>query len=124
MAIWLAAMLAAAGLPPEDERFPRSLQDEESVRPVEAILGVRTGVWTGRGFEFESIRSDSTQASSDQAALFCASILGGLEFYDHFVFLLTYEADLASKVTAQVGGAFIGWRENPKEKYGKGVPDE
>ena len=123
MAIWLAAMLAAAGFPQED-RFPRSLQDEETVKPVEGILGVRAGVWTGRSFEFEAVRTDSTQATSDQQALFCASIIGGAEFYDHFVFLVSYEADLASKITAQVGGAYIGWREDPKQKYGKGVPDE
>jgi hypothetical protein len=124
MAIWMAALLAAAGLPPGDDRLPRTLQSDEPPKAVEGILAVRAGVWTGRGFDFAAVRTDSTQATSDQQALISASILGGVQLYDHFAVLATYEADLASKITAQVGGAYVGWREHPKERYGKGVPDE
>jgi len=124
MAIWLAVMLAAAGLPPEDDKLPRALQADESVKTVEGIIGVRAGVWTGRGFDFVAVRTDSTQASSDQQALFSASLQGGVQFYEHFDILVSFEADIASKITAQVAGAYLGWREHPKERYGKGVPDE
>jgi hypothetical protein len=124
MAIWMAVLLAAAGFPPDDEKLPRTLQADDDWQAVEGIFGVRAGVWTGRGFDFQSTRTDSTQATSKQQALFSASILGGVEFYSHFAILGTYETDLASKVTVQIGGAYLGWREHPKERYGKGVPDE
>ena len=124
MAIWMAVMLATAGLPPQEDRLPRTLQTDEYPRTVEGFIGVRTGVWTGRGFDFQAIRTDSTQATSDQQALFSASIYGGVQFYEHFAVFLSYEADIASKISASVGGAYLGWREHPKERYGKGVPDE
>lgn len=124
MAIWMAVMLAAAGLPQDDDRLPRSLQAEETVKPVEAIFGARAGLWTGRGFDFQAIRTDSTQATSDQQAFFSAQAVVGAQFVEHVAVLVSFEADLASKVTAQVGGAYVGWRERPKERYGKGVPDE
>jgi len=124
MAIWMAVMLAAAGFPPEDDALPRSLQDDMDRPTVEGILSVRAGVWTGRQFSFQSVRTDSTQATSKQQALFSASVLGGVQLYEHFAILGTYEADLASKLTVQLGGAYIGWREHPKQRYGKGVPDE
>jgi len=124
MAIWMAVMLAAAGFPPDDERLPRTLQADETFKPVEAILGARIGIWTGRGFDFQAIRTDSTQATSDQQAFFSAQAVVGAQFYEHVAVLVSFEADLASKVSAQVGGAYLGWREHPKERYGKGVPDE
>jgi len=124
MAIWMAVMLAAAGLPQDDDKLPRTLQAEETVKPVEAIFGVRAGIWTGRGFDFQAIRTDSTQATTDQQAFFSAQALVGAQFYEHVAVLVSYEADLASKVSAHVGGAAVGWRERPKERYGKGVPDE
>ena len=123
MAILMAVLLAAS-FPPEDDALPRSLQSEEEWSTVGGVLTARVGVWTGRSFDFKSVRTDSTQATSKQQALFSASILGGVEFFDHLVFLGTYEGDLASKITAQVGGGYVGWREHPKEKYGNGVPDE
>jgi len=124
MAIWMAVMLAAAGLPPDDERLPRTLQADETFKPVEAIFGVRAGLWTGRGFDFQAIRTDSTQATNGQQAFFSAQAVVGAQFYEHVAVLVSIEADVASRVSAQVGGAYLGWREHPKERYGKGVPDE
>lgn len=125
MAIWLAAALAAAvASTQEGGRLPYSLQQEDDWSSVDGILAARLGVWTGRDFKFEAVRTDSTQATSQQQALFSASVLGGVQFYDHFVILGTFEADLASKITSQFGGAYLGWREHPRQKYGKGVPDE
>jgi hypothetical protein len=124
MAIWMAVVLAAAGLPPQEDRLPRTLQSDENPPIVEGFIGVRTGVWMGRSFDFQSVRTDSTEASSDQQALFSASLYGGVQFYEHLAVMLSYEADIASKISASVGGAYLGWREHPKERYGKGVPDE
>ena len=124
MAIWMAVLLAAAGVPPEDDKLPRSLQADESIKAVEGIAGVRLGVWTGRGFDFVAVRTDATQASSDQQALITACAIAGVQLYERFNILVSYEGDIASKVSAGVAGAYLGWREHPKEKYGKGVPDE
>ncbi len=124
MALWMALMLAAAGGAPGEDELPRSLQAEVSPRTVEGVAAARLGVWFGRDFGFKAIRTDSTQASSKQEAFFSASILAGAQFYDHFVLMASYEADLASHVTIDVGGLYLGWREHPKERYGHGVPDE
>ena len=124
MGIWLAAVLATAFFPPDDDALPRSLQIEDDVRTVEGLLSARLGVWAGRSFRFEAVRSDNTQAQSKQEAFFSASVLGGVQFYEHVALLGTFEADLASKMTAEVGGVYLGWREHPKVRYGKGVPDE
>jgi hypothetical protein len=124
MAIWLALALAAAGLPPDDERLPVSLQLDDELSPVRATVTARLGAWTGSSFEFEAIRTDSTKANSKQKTFFSASILGGAVFYDHVVLLATYEASLASKLTITAAGAYLGLRDHPKPRYGKGVPDE
>jgi hypothetical protein len=124
MAIWMAAMLAAAALQSQEDRLPRALQSDDGPRKVEGFVGVRAGAWCSRDFSFKAVRLDSTQASSDQQALFSASIYGGLQVYEHLAVMVSYEADIASKITSSVGGAFLGWREHPKERYGKGVPDE
>ncbi len=124
MGIWMAVLLAAAGAPPEDEALPRSMQFEDDVQVVEGLLSARLGVWTGRSFQFEAVRTDSTQASSKQEAFFSASLLVGAQFYEHIVVLGTYEMSLASKMTVQIGGAYLGYRDHPKKSYGKGVPDE
>jgi hypothetical protein len=124
MGIWMAVALAAAVFPPEDGELPRSLQTDDDWTAVDGIADARLGVWGGRKFKFQATRTDSTLASSKQEALFSASLLGGVQFYEHVVALGTYEMDLASKISAQVGGAYMGWREHPKQRYGKGVPDE
>lgn len=124
MVIWMAAALAAAAFSPQSGELPRTLQAEDLPRTVEGIAVARLGVWTGHDFKFESIRTDSTVAKTTQQAFASASVLGGVQFHDHFVVLGGYEADLASKITAQVAGAYVGWRERPKARYGKGVPDE
>jgi hypothetical protein len=124
MGIWLAAVLAAAVVPPDDDQLPRSLQLEDDVVVMQGLVSARLGVWTGRSFSFEAVRPDGTKATSKQQALFSASILGGVQFYEHLAILGTFEADIASKITATVGGVYLGWRENPKPRYGKGVPDE
>src|SRR6185503_1758578 len=100
MAIWMAVMLATAGVPPQEDRLPRTLQYDEPPRIVEGFIGARAGVWTGRGFDFQAIRTDSTQATSDQQALFSASLYGGVQLYEHFAVLVSFEADIASKITA------------------------
>src|SRR5207302_875266 len=99
MAIWMAVMLAAAASAPDDDPLPRSLQAEDEWNSVNGIVAARLGVWAGRSFSFQAVRTDSTQATSKQQAFFSASILGGLEFYDHVVILGTYESDLASKIS-------------------------
>jgi len=125
MAIWLAVALAAAVFPPEDgDGLPRSLQVDPEFKTVEGVVAARMGIWTGHEFAFEAVRTDATEAKSKQETFFTASLLGGVQFYEHVVLLGTYEGDIASKVTVQVGGLYVGWREHPKQKYGKGVPDE
>jgi hypothetical protein len=47
-----------------------------------------------------------------------------MEFYDHLRVMASVEGDVASKITAEVGGLYLGWHQRPKERYGKGVPDE
>lgn len=123
MGIWMAVVMAAA-LGPEDDPLPQQLQLEDDWSAVEGVIAARLGVWTGRDFKFQATRTDNTQATSKQEAFFSASILGGVQFYEHFVVLGTYESDVASLITAQAGGGYIGWREHPKERYGKGAPDE
>jgi hypothetical protein len=124
MGIWLAAVLATAAFPPDDDALPRTLQIEDDVRTVEGLVSARLGVWAGRSLRFEAVRADNTQAQSKQEALFSASVLAGVQFYEHLALLGTFEADLASKMNAEVGGLYLGWREHPKVPYGKGVPDE
>lgn len=125
MALWLAAVLAASAFGPgDDPALPPALQIDDDWSAADGIAAVRVGVWAGREFSFEAVRTDATQAKSKQQAFASASVLGGIQLYDHVVILGTYEADLASKVTVQVGGGYLGWRERPRERYGKGVPDE
>lgn len=124
MGIWLAAVLATTVFPPDDDALPRSLQIEDDVKTVEGFVSARLGVWAGRPFSFEAARPDGTQAQSKQQALFSASLMGGVQFYEHVAVLASVEADIASKITAEVGGVYVGWREHPKTRYGKGVPDE
>ena len=125
MAIWLAAVLAAAVFPPEDgDGLPRSLQADPEFAAVEGVVAARMGVWTGHGFEFSAVRTESTEAKSNQSTFYTASLMGGVRFYEHVTLLATYEGDIASKVTLQVGGIYLGWCEHPKQRYGKGVPDE
>jgi hypothetical protein len=125
MGIWMAVALAATvATPPEDDALPRSLQLEEGPSVVDGIVSARLGVWAGRSFQFEALRTDSTQASTKQEAFVSASLLAGAQFYGHVVVLGTYEASLGAKLSISVGGAYVGWREHPKPAYGKGVPDE
>jgi hypothetical protein len=124
MGIGMAAVLAVACFA-QDERaggYNRVL--DEDARALDGIAGVRLGVWTGRDFSFQAIRTDGLQSTSKQQALFSASAMLGMEFYDHFRVLASVEEDVASKITAEVGGLYLGWRERPKERYGRGVPDE
>jgi hypothetical protein len=125
MAIWMAAALAAAAWTGgDDDALPRSLQLEDEISATNGIVAARLGAWAGRSFRFEAIRPDGTKAASTQQAFFSASLLGGVQFYDHLVLLGTVESDVASKITINAGGVYVGWRERPKQRYGKGVPDE
>lgn len=123
MAIWMAALLAAAASTQEGYRHPYFDQPAEGAGGS-LILGARTGIWTGRDFKFEAVRTDSTQATSKSSSFFSAAVLGGLQFDDHIVLLGTFEGDFSSKISSQVYGGYLGWRERPAQRYGKGVPDE
>ncbi len=124
MGIAMAAVLAVACFA-QDERGQKYnyVLDDDS-KALDGIAVARLGVWTGRDFSFDAIRTDGKQATSKQQAFFSASAMLGMEFYDHFRILLAAEGDVASKITAEVGGAYVGWHERPRERYGKGVPDE
>jgi hypothetical protein len=125
MAIWLAAALAAAVFPAdESDGLPGSLQADPEWSAVEGVVAARMGVWSGHGFEFAAARTDGLESKTSQSTFFTASLLGGIQIHEHVVLLGTYEGDVASKVTVQVGGGYLGWREHPKQRYGKGVPDE
>jgi hypothetical protein len=124
MGIWMALVVAAAVFPPEDGTLPRSLQSGEDGGTINGVVAARAGVWGGRPLSFEAVRTDNTQAASKQQAFFSTSALAGIELFDHVDLLATYEAEVASKLTGEMAGAYLGWREHPKEKYGEGVPDE
>jgi hypothetical protein len=124
MVIWLAVMLAATGLPPENEELPRTLQADDDWVAVDGIVSLRVGGWASSKFSFNAVRTDSLQVSTTQQIFVTTSALAGMQFYEHFVVLGQYEAAFAAKMTVELGGAYLGWREHPKERYGKGVPDE
>lgn len=124
MGIWMALVVAATVFPPEDGELPRSLQSNEDRWTVDGVVAARAGVWGGRPLSFQAVRTDNTQAASKQEAFFSASVLAGVEFLGHVDLLATYEGEVASKLTGEMAGAYLGWREHPKEKYGPGVPDE
>lgn len=124
MGIAMAAMLAVACFAQDERGEKYSYILDENTRMLDGIGVVRVGAWTGRDFKFEAIRTDGKQATSNQQTFFSAGAMVGMEFYDHFRVMISGEADIASKITAEVGGAYIGWHQRPKERYGKGVPDE
>jgi hypothetical protein len=124
MGIWMAVVLSAAGFCQETSDYRRPSDPDENRKAVEAVAIARLGVWAGREFKFEAIRTDGLIAASKQEALFSASAMGGLEFYDHVVVLAMIEGDEAAKLTAELAGVYAGWHERPRERYGKGVPDE
>ena len=123
MGIWAAAVLAAA-LAQESDALPRTMKIEDEASPADGLLTARLGVWTGRSFKFEAIRPDGTQASTREQAFFSASLMGGVQFYEHLVLMGSFESSFASQITIQTGGAYLGYRDHPKTRYGNGVPDE
>lgn len=125
MGIWIAAVMATACLTQDEyARGSTPYSAKEEATAVEGVLLPRVGVWTGRDFKFQATRSDGFVATSDQQALFSASLMGGVQIQEHVRILGMIEGDVASKITAEVGGIFLGWHQRPKERYGKGVPDE
>ncbi len=126
MAIWLAAMMATACCAQDDQtlRSPYVYGPDDDAPKLDGIFIPRIGVWTGSDFKFKATRTDGFTSTSNQQALFSASAMAGVQLYDGFRILGSYEADFASKLSAQVGGAYLGWHQRPKERYGKGVPDE
>jgi hypothetical protein len=126
MGICMAVLLSAAGLCQETPgyEYRRPSDPKPKARAVEGVAVVRAGAWFSNNFEFQANRMDGLQSTSEQNVLFSTSLMAGIELYDHFMILAMVEADFASKLTAEVGGAFIGWHQRPKERYGKGVPDE
>jgi len=124
MGIWMAVVLSAAGFCQETPEYRRLSDTEERPRAVEAVAIAKIGVWTGREFNFAATRTDGMVAASKQEALFSASAMVGLELYDHVMVLGMIEGDEASKITAEIGGLYVGWNQRPREHYGRGVPDE
>jgi hypothetical protein len=123
MGIWMAVVLSAAGFCQQTPDYLRPV--EETHAPVvEGVAIGRLGVWAGRDFNFEAVRTDGKMASSKQEVFFSASVMGGIELYDHFMVLGMVEGDLASKLSSELAGLYLGWHQRPKERYGKGVPDE
>jgi len=124
MGISMAVVLGATVFCQDIPDYQRPSDTGEHRHPVEAVALARIGVWAGREFNFQATRTDGLVATSKQEALLSASMSGGLEFYDHFLVLGMIEGDVATKLAAEVAGAYVGWQERPKERYGKGVPDE
>ena len=126
MGIWLAAVMATACFAQDDGtvRSPYGYGSAGDAGTVDGVLIPRAGVWASSSFKFESTRTDGKVSTSKQEALFSASVMGGVQFYDHFRLLASVEADFASKISSEVAGAYVGWHQRPKERYGKGVPDE
>ncbi len=126
MAIWLAAVLTTACFAQDGSgvRSPYVYGPEDDAATLTGIVIPRVGVWTGRDLKFQATRTDGFTSTSKQTSLFSASMMAGVEIYDHFQILGSFEGDFASKISAEVGGLYVGWRQRPKERYGKGVPDE
>jgi hypothetical protein len=125
MVICMAVVLGTAAFCQQGTDYRRELErQDESSRTVQGVAIGRLGAWAGRDFSFEATRTDGKVATSKQEAFFSASVQGGVELYNHFVVLGMVEGDLASKLSAEIAGAYVGWHQRPKERYGKGVPDE
>jgi hypothetical protein len=126
MAIWLAAVLTTACFAQDGSgvRSPYVYGPDDDATSLDGIFIPRVGVWAGRDFKFQATRADGFTSTSNQQALFSASAMAGVQLYDHFRILGSFEGDFASKISAEVGGAYLGWHQRPKERYGKGVPDE
>lgn len=123
MGVLMAALLCAAGMVQETPDYLRRYEDE-APPVVKGVAIARLGAWTGRDFEFQATRTDGLVSTSKQKTLFSASAMAGLEFYDRFLLLGSVEAGVASHLSAEVAGLYIGWHQRPKERYGRGVPDE
>ncbi len=124
MLIGMAVVFSAALCCQDTPGYRRSIADMEEPSPVEGVVIGRLGVWAGRQFHFEATRTDGMVSTSKQEAFFSASTMAGIELYDHFEILGTVEEDVASKITSTLAGAYLGWHDRPRERYGKGVPDE
>ena len=124
MGICMAVLLSAGVFCQETPEYRRLSDPEEHRQAVEAVAVARVGVWAGREFSFQATRTDGMIATSKQQVFFSAAAMGGMEFYDHFLVMGMAEGDEASKLTAEVAGLYLGWHQRPKERYGKGVPDE
>ena len=123
MGIGWALLLCVTGVAAGEDELPTHLQDDVGPAPVSGVLTLRTGVWTSHALAFSAVRTDNTQAISGNQTLFSASAMAGVEISSHLLILASLEADFASKISADVVGVYLGWREHPKERYGKGVPD-
>jgi hypothetical protein len=126
MAIWLAAVLTTACFAQDSPgmRSPYVYGPEQEASTFDGLFIPRVGVWAGRDFKFQATRADGFTSTSNQDVLFSASAMAGIQLYDHFRILASFEGDFASKISADVAGAYLGWHQRPAEKYGKGVPDE
>lgn len=123
MGVLTAAMLSAAMFCQETPDYLRRW-DEPTPRTVDVVAIARAGAWTGRDFEFEATRTDGLVSTSKQTTFFSASVMLGVEIHDHFMLLGMIEGNVGSKITSELAGLYVGWHQRPKERYGKGVPDE
>ena len=126
MAILLAAVLTTACFTQDGSRVrsPYVYGPDDDAASLDGLFIPRVGVWAGREFKFQATRADGFRSTSNQEVLFSASAMAGIQLYDHFRILASFEGDFASKISADVAGAYLGWHQRPAEKYGKGVPDE
>jgi hypothetical protein len=100
------------------------LQDGEGGGPdLSAFLTLRSGVWAGNGFQFESVK-DSVRREIDTVAFFSAGADAGLEFAKHVVLFGTYEVNVADDLFCDLAGACLGYRERAEEGTRSSVPSE
>jgi hypothetical protein len=112
----LACLLSGPG------EVPIRLTADESGN--ETFLRLRGGVWAGRGFAFETIRTDSTQVKNDDEVLPAAGLDLGFIFAEKFLLLISADYAATDHVTVPAAGAAIGYLERRRPDAARGVPDE
>jgi hypothetical protein len=114
----LVAALGASG------GDPAALQDgEDGASDLSAFAMLRSGVWAGTGFRFDSTH-DSVRREINTNALFSAGVDAGVEFSKHFVLFGTYEVNLAEDIFCDIAGACLGYRERAEEGTRSTIPVE
>lgn len=114
-------LVAALGAPGGDLADPQDREDDAS--DLSAFVTLRSGVWAGTGFHFESVK-DSVRREINTNALFSAGVDAGVEFSKHFVLFGTYEVNLAEDIFCDIAGACLGYRERAEEGTRSSIPVE